>query len=92
MGRTVRADGMMLKALPNGLEVTRFGCAIRRKAIPKAAMRNRYKRWLREAFRLHQTQLPRGMDLVAVITESPEDPSFRTVEATFLQLCKRLSG
>jgi len=53
-------------SLPNELGRPRLGISISRK-VGTAPVRNRIKRLLREAFRLHPYDLPRGYDLVIVV-------------------------
>src|ERR1019366_6471117 len=53
-------------SLPNDLGHPRLGISISRK-VGTAPVRNRIKRLLREAFRLHPYDLPRGYDLVIVV-------------------------
>jgi ribonuclease P protein component len=57
----------------NGLNppVTRLGLSVGRR-VGSATMRTRLKRLLREAFRLSQSQLPVGMDLV--VSVHPHEP------------------
>lgn len=49
----------------NGRPQTRLGITVSRK-VGKAAVRNRVKRWCREAFRRNRQALPGGLDLVMV--------------------------
>jgi ribonuclease P protein component len=58
-------------ARPNELPHPRLGISIP-KAAGSAPRRNRIKRLLREAFRLHQNDLPRGYDFILVIR--PHEP------------------
>lgn len=50
---------------PNGLPHPRIGISASRR-IGGAVVRNRWKRLLREAFRLTRSQLPEGIDLIVV--------------------------
>ena len=58
-------------ARPNDLPHPRLGISISR-AVGVAPRRNRIKRLLREAFRLHQHDWPKGYDIVLVVR--PHEP------------------
>jgi ribonuclease P protein component len=53
-------------SLPNDLGHLRLGISISRR-VGTAPVRNRIKRLLREAFRSHRFEFPRGYDLVIVV-------------------------
>lgn len=61
----VRQGPLLVFAAPNGLEHPRLGVSVSRK-LGKAVVRNRWKRLIREAFRLSRQQLPTGVDLLVV--------------------------
>jgi len=50
---------------PNGLPYPRLGISASRR-LGGAVVRNRWKRFLREAFRLSRPQLPSGIDLIVI--------------------------
>ena len=56
-------DVLVLRAARNELSKTRLGLSVSRK-VGNAVVRNRWKRLVREAFRLAQRELPAGWDLV----------------------------
>ncbi len=56
-------DTLVVKGLGNKLDRTRLGLSVGKK-VGNAVCRNRWKRLIREAFRLQKSQLPSGLDLV----------------------------
>ena len=57
---------LVIFSLKNNLPNSRLGLSVSRK-VGVAPARNRIKRLLREAFRLSQHELPKGLDLVIVV-------------------------
>ncbi len=74
----------------NGLTIARLGCSVSRKH-GGAVVRNRLKRWLREAFRLSQAELPAGVDLI-VIPLDAERGSLTAYRASLVKLARKLAG
>ena len=68
----------------NGLPHPRLGLSVSRK-LGKAVVRNRWKRLLREAFRLRREQLPAGIDLV-VIPRGDTEPTLAELLESLPQL------
>ena len=56
-------DTLVIKAVENGMRVSRLGLSVGRR-VGNAVVRNRWKRRIREAFRIQRTTLPAGLDLV----------------------------
>lgn len=55
-----------LFARPNGQPHSRLGITTTRR-LGKAVIRNRARRIVREAYRTHRDQMPKGLDLVIVV-------------------------
>ena len=73
----------------NGLPHARLGLSVSRK-VGGAVVRNRWKRLLREAFRLSRQQLPAGVDLI-VIPRPGVEPSLPRLTESLPRLAARVA-
>lgn len=83
------ADGtLVVHACENDLARTRLGLSVSRK-VGNAVCRNRWKRILRESFRLNRAKLPVGIDLV-VAPQRDAQPQLASVQQSLAALSRRL--
>lgn len=67
----------------------RLGVSVRRN-LGSAVARNRSKRLVKEAFRLHGSQLPPGADLIVAVTKNLSGMKLKEVEGIFLGMVAKL--
>ena len=79
---------LVVYAAKNSLGVCRMGLVVSKKKIGNAVQRNRWKRRLREAFRLSREKLPSGFDFV-VLPQSKQHPTLPDLENGLVQLAHR---
>jgi ribonuclease P protein component len=85
-GRTWVGRELVLKALPNGLEITRYGFAVGRR-VGKAVVRNRIKRRLKEVLR--EAPLRNGWDIILIARGSAAQADYKTLEKCVRDLLVR---
>ncbi len=77
-GKRFRTENFTIVAQPNGRDVTRLGVTVS-KRVGNSAKRNRVKRLIREFFRLHKHEMPKGYDVVIVPMHEIEAPSLSKI-------------
>jgi ribonuclease P protein component len=88
-GRVVSDETLVIHAIANGLSITRLGLSVS-KRVGNAPVRNRWKRLIREAFRLRSSHLPLGLDLV-VRPRKGASPEFPRVWNAIADLVPKLA-
>ena len=79
-------DFMVIKAMPNGLEQSRFGFVTSKK-VGNAVVRNRVRRLLREAVRLNPVET--GWDIVIIARKESAGKNYHQMEPKLLKLLNR---
>jgi ribonuclease P protein component len=91
-GKSVAGPLFVIYAVANGQEINRLGLSVSKK-VGNAVVRNRIKRWVKEALRV-QISISVGYDFIVIARvpagELPKEGSFAKVGASLAQLFKRL--
>jgi ribonuclease P protein component len=90
-GRRHHAKFFRIHVKPNTLSFSRFTVSVPRK-VCTAVLRNRWKRMLRESFRLNKEKIGPGLDIVAVPTRAPEELQRQQVEFVLVELVRKHRG
>ena len=87
-GRRRTSATFVIFLRPNGSEKTRFGMSVK-KALGNAVARNRIRRRVREALRLHREEIVPGWDVVIHPNRAVGTMEFAKLEAELLALMPR---
>ena len=88
-GKSAVNPCLALYCRKNNLGYTRLGITVGVK-LGKAVVRNRTRRRIREAYRLHEDRFLPGYDLVVVARVKAGHSRYREIERSFLSLAGKL--
>ena len=84
------AGPLVVYVSQNDVDLPRLGLVVSRK-VGSAVVRNRWKRLLREAFRLEKQNLPQGVD-VLLLPRQAEPAELDELRQILVRSVKRLAG
>ena len=90
-GRKVRQASLLVLYLPGEADQSRFGITVSRK-VGNAVVRNRVKRWLREAIRRERQGAHGRWDVVFIAHPSAAEASYALIRSQVGAALLRLSG
>ena len=88
-GESAVGSFVVVYARRNGTDQNRLGITTGVK-LGRAVDRNRARRRIRETYRLNETRLKRGWDLVIVARSAAVNGDFSEMQRSFLRQCKKL--
>lgn len=88
-GKIARESFLLLKFAKNNLDESRFGFAVGMKVSKKAVVRNKIKRWLREAIRTNLTNIKPGIDIIISAIPGTEKSNFAEIKEKTNKLLKK---
>lgn len=88
-GKSVAAPSLVVYCRPTGRSVAQLGITVSTK-VGKAVQRNLIRRRLREIYRLNESRIKSGLDIVVVARVKSRFVSYRQLERDFLFACGKL--
>lgn len=87
-GKSFANKLLVLYIFRNVKKLNRTGVSVSKK-VGKSVIRNRVRRLIKESYRLNNTNLKQGYDLVFIARNSAKNRSFIEIEKAMLELFKK---
>ena len=88
-GKGLKEEFLVIKALDNNLNVSRFGFIVSKKISKKAVLRNKIKRRLRELVWMRFNQFRQGIDVAVIAGIGIGEKNFGEIEEISNKLLKK---
>ena len=88
-GKSAAGSLLVVYCRKNGSVFNRIGFTVGTK-LGKAVIRNKVRRRLRAIYRLHETELSRGYDIIVVARVKSRYALYSDLEKEYLSLCGRV--
>jgi ribonuclease P protein component len=90
LGRRIRLPHMLVLYMPGNLDQSRVGFTVSRK-VGNSVVRNRVKRWLREAVWENKVDIPTGIDFVVIAHPQAATAGFEILNADVKESFSKMS-
>lgn len=88
-GASTANRNLVMYSMENGTEEHRLGITVSKK-IGNSVVRNRVRRWIKEAYRLHPLQKEKGYDLVFIARKGCEALDYHLIEGSVRHLLRKI--
>ncbi|WHH57250.1 ribonuclease P protein component [Petroclostridium sp. X23] len=88
-GNSIANNLLVIYFIANGLNINRLGITVNKK-IGKAVARNRVRRLIKESYRLKESTIKEGYDIIFVARVRSREASYREVSGAMHNLLKRV--
>ncbi|HUS59176.1 MAG TPA: ribonuclease P protein component [Planctomycetota bacterium] len=89
-GRRLSEGAVLARYVPNGRPFTRMAVAVPGR-LGNATKRNRARRMLKEAYRLHKHEMPPGIDIIFLPGRAWKSPPLAELEAAMKKIAARVA-
>ena len=89
-GKKVLYNGLLIYVFSReNVDICRLGIVVSRKIEKSAVIRNKFKRRIREIFRLNKHKIKKGTDIVVVATKNCITQNYHQLEQNFITCLKQ---
>lgn len=86
-GKSLANRYLVMYVLDNGMDKTRIGISVSKK-VGNSVVRHRLTRLIREVYRLNETKIVNGKDIVVVVRVNAKGISYADMQSAFFHLIK----